>query len=78
MDKILFLMVIAGNPQIIMPMDSANDCKNAVKAVQLVHEKMMWCGRGGCSGKDVEAVCWDQKENKQLDLAEPKTEPKQP
>lgn len=63
MDKILLLMVIAGDPQIIQPMDSAADCLAAAQLINQVHDKMLWCGCGGCSGKDIQVTCWDPKVN---------------
>lgn len=68
MDKILLIMVIAGQPQLIYPMDSSGDCITAVKIATKVHDSMLWCGRGGCSGKDVQLTCWDPKENKPIEI----------
>lgn len=59
MDTFLLLLVIAGNPQIVIPMDTANDCVNAAKSIQKVHDGMLWCDLGGCRGKEIQVTCWD-------------------
>ena len=68
MDKILFIMVLGSNPQMIVPMDSAADCIATWKVTNIVHDKMLWCGRGGCSGPDIQASCWDPKQNKAIEI----------
>lgn len=69
MGKFLLLLVIAGDPQIIKPMDSAADCIVAAELLSTLHNKMLWCGRyGGCSGKDVQVTCWNPAENKALEI----------
>lgn len=69
MDKVLLIMIIGTNPQIIKPMDSAADCLAAATVAQTVYDKMRWCGiRGGCNGSGLQVTCWNSKENKAIEI----------
>lgn len=71
MEKILLILALSGQPQQIIPMDSAGDCVIAARVGTKIYDSMkhmVWCGRGGCNYSAMQITCWDSKENKAIEI----------